>query len=127
MREELDYFTLVSEARTLDATACPRTLRVAVLADFATQQLVPLIKVLCARSGFRIEVYEAGYDSIDTEILNPRSGLYQFDPQFIAILNAAEHLKKRFYETDDRAGFSESIVARFVNLWKVLKHNSKAT
>ena len=127
MREDLDYFRLVSEARTLDPSACPRTLRLAVLADFATQQLVPLIKVLCARSGYRIEVYEAGYDSIDTEILNPRSGLYQFDPQFIAILNAAEHLKKRFYETDDRAGFSESIVARVINLWKVLKQNSKAT
>ena len=83
--------------------------------------------MLCARSGYRLEVYEAGYDSIDTEILNPQSGLYAFQPRFVALLVASEHLKRRYYETDDQAGLAASTINRFTFLWETLKQNCPAT
>lgn len=127
MRGELDYFQLVAEARALDQTKCNRTIRLAVLADFATQQLIPALKVLCARAGYGLEVYEAGYDSIDTEILNPLSGLYVFEPNFIAVLTATEHLKKRYCETGDKESLTAATVGRFVGLWRSIERKSQAT
>ncbi len=125
--EKLDYFALAKAAKTLDAVECKKVVRLAVLADFATQQLVPILKVLAAHNGTRFEIYEADYDQIDLEILNPQSELYHFDPQYIVILLASEKLKSRFYESTDRAGFAEANVSRFQNLWNVLKQNCKAT
>jgi FkbH-like protein len=130
MHNTLDYFQLIDEARRLDLSACTRTIRLAVLADFATQQLIPLLKVFACRNGFRLEVYEAGYDSIDVEILDSQSGLYAFDPHFIAILVATEKLKARFYgatEANDKASFATNNVDRFVTLWDVVRKNSNAT
>lgn len=127
MNSNLDYFQLIEQARTLDYSACNHTIRLAVLADFATQQLIPLIKVLCAGQGYRVDIYEAGYDSIDTEILNPGSGLYAFDPQFIAILVSPEKLKSRFYQVEGKSEFARGTVDRFVALWDVVRQNSKAT
>jgi FkbH-like protein len=127
VNEASDYFNLIGEARSLDTSNCPRTVRLAVLAECATQQLIPLLKVLCARNGYRLEVYEGGYDSIDTEILDPQSGLYSFAPQFVAILPASEQLKKRYYETEDKSGFAGDTLNRIVNLWEVLRQNSDAT
>jgi FkbH-like protein len=124
---EMDYFTLAKEAKTLDTGRCVRTARLAVLADFATQHLVPILKVLAARNGTRLDVYEADYDQIDVDILNPQSGLYEFDPQYAAILVASEKLKSRFYESDDQGAFAETSIGRFKNLWEVLRQHSAAT
>jgi FkbH-like protein len=123
----LDYLRLVKEARIVDTLKLDKTIRLAIVADFATQQLTPLLKVLFARRGFRLEVYEAGYDTIDLEILNPASSLYAFEPQFVAILMCAQKLKAKLHSTDDRSKFVEQSVARFTGLWTVLKENSGAT
>jgi FkbH-like protein len=122
-----DYLTLARQARTLDTSVCSRTLRLALLADFATQNLAMILRVLAANLGVKLEIYEGGYDQIQLEILNPKSGLYAFEPEFIAILPAGEKLKSRFYEAQDRADFATATVSGLVNLWDVLRKNSAAT
>jgi len=126
MGEGLDYFQLTREARGLDTSHCKKTLRLAVLADFATQQLISVLKVLSARRGVRLEVYDGGYDVIDIEILNPESGLYKFEPQFVAILHATEKLKAKFYAATDRPAFSEMVVTHHTELWETIGKRSKA-
>jgi FkbH-like protein len=123
----IDYLDLVSAARELDVSAADKTLRLAVVADFATQHLVPPLKVLFARNGIRAEIYEADYDSIDTDILNPASELYAFEPKYVAILVATEKLKARLYHAEDRLDMADQEVGRFVNLWDTLKQHSGAT
>jgi FkbH-like protein len=123
----LDYLRLIKEARSIDSLELDKTVRLAIVADFAAQQLTPLLKVLFARRGFRLEVYEAGYDTIDLEILNPASALYAFEPQFVAILNSAQKLKTKLYTSQDRSVFAEQAVARFTGLWAALRENSGAT
>ena len=124
--DQLDYMALIKEAKKLDTGACTKTVRLAILADFAGQQLVTILKVLFARNKVKLELYEADYDSIDFEILNPQSGLYTFQPQFVAILAASEKLKTRFYEAADRAAFVAETADRYSNLWNVLKSNNPA-
>ena len=126
--ETLDYLDLVNEARALESGApAGKTVRLAILADFATQHLVPVLRALFARNGVRVEVYEGGYDSIDSEILDPSSGLHAFAPGYVAVLVASEKLKGRFYQTEERADFAERTVARFTGLWEALRRAGTAT
>lgn len=124
---EFDYLHLSSEAKRLVDNPDLPELRVAILADFATQQLVDILRVLANRSGFRLAVYEAGYDTIDLEIFNPESGLYQFKPSCVFLLAATEKLKARYYASADIDQFVPVTVERFVSLWRALRTRSNAT
>ncbi|MDE1901746.1 MAG: HAD family hydrolase [Alphaproteobacteria bacterium] len=124
---ELNYFALLKEAKKLLDFTGKKTIRLAVLTDFASQQLIPLLKALAARRHVRLEVYEAGYDSIDMEILNPQSELYAFKPDLVAMLLATPKLKSRLYGAVDRSSFAEDAIDRLRNLWAALSENSNAT
>ena len=125
--DSMDYFTLTKTASDLAVPADAKTLKVAVLADCAVQQLTALLKVLAARNGVALEVYEGGYDSIDLEILNPDSGLYAFGPQFAIVLVSGEKLKSRMYDSADRTTFAADTVGRIANLWSAFGAQSRAT
>jgi FkbH-like protein len=125
--DTLDYLALLKEARSPAAAECAKTIKLALLADFATQHLTPILKVLFARNGVKLDVYEAGYDSIDTEILDPGSGLHAFAPRYVVILVATEKLKARLYPIENRGNFAEAAAARFTTLWEALKRSGSAT
>ena len=69
----LDYFSLLKEAATLRLPADAKVIRIAILADCATQHLTALMKTLAAKNNVSLEVYEGDYDGIDLEILDPHS------------------------------------------------------
>jgi FkbH-like protein len=123
----LNYFELLKGAESLSVPENARTVRLAVLADCATQHLVTMIKVLGARNGIRVDVYEGGYDGIDLEILNKESGLYSFDPQYIIVLMSSEKLKERLYDCEERKSFAGETIARLETLWESLRAHSNAT
>src|SRR5271165_1029531 len=125
--DTLDYLDLIKQARDLDLPAGAKTVRLAVLSDFATQHLLPVLRVLFARNGVSVEIYEAGYDSIDSEILDPGSGLHTFRPRFVVILLASEKLKARVYQATGRRDFADQTVARISGLWEALKRAGPAT
>ena len=56
--------------------------RIAVLGDSATQLLVTAIRGYAFSRGMTLAAYEAEYDQIFPEILNPDSGLYQGKPDY---------------------------------------------
>jgi FkbH-like protein len=125
--DTLDYLSLIKESKSLKVDSGAKVVRLAILADCAIQHLIPLLTVLGAKNGVKIEIYEANYDGIDFEILNPESGLYAFDPQYAVILVNSEKLKLRFYESGDRASFADATIDRLENLWTTFRQNSKAT
>lgn len=127
MPHSLDYFDLLKESKLLNDFVGNKVIRLAILADFASQHLVPLLKTHCARHNIKLELYEASYDSIDVEILNTESQLYKFEPNYIAILLSTEKLKARLYAAIDRKGFATDAIDRLSNLWITIKNNSHAT
>jgi FkbH-like protein len=122
----LDYFALVREAGAVGRERFQK-IRLAILADFATQQLVTLLTALAAREKIDLEIYEAGYDSIQFEILNQDSSLYEFKPQVIAILVASQKLKARLTGIENRGMIANDSVEATANLWRVLRERSSAT
>ena len=125
--ETLDYSALMKEAAALDVPPGAKTVKVAILADCAIQQLALLLKALAARNGVALDVYEGGYDSIDLEILNPDSSLYAFGPQYLIVLLSGEKLKTRLYDSADRMAFAADTIGRIEGLWGAFGARSAAT
>jgi FkbH-like protein len=124
--DNLNYLALTREAKSINLEGLKKV-RLAILADFATQQLETLLTVLAARSGIAFEFYKPGYDSIAFEILNEDSGLYEFKPQVVAILPAMQHLKARLLTSAERAATAAEITESYASYWTLLQQRSNAT
>jgi FkbH-like protein len=123
---DLDYGRLV-KSRAAAATSPGKSLRIALLADAATQQLVPLLSALLARAEIRAEIYEGAFDAIELEAYNPDSRLYQFNPEVVVILNAVQALRMRFgRRSSDAAGFAGQTVAAMTGVWDQIQLHSRA-
>ena len=125
-RSELDYFALVKRAKQPSPSAGPR-LKIALLGDVSTQHLVPLLRALFASNGVNAEIYEAGFDTIELEALDPASGLYTFDPEVVVILHSIGKLKASFYEfPGDRSAFTRTKATQIEQIWKAIRKRSGA-
>lgn len=102
-RSGLNYARLARRGRGLDGAGLA-PLRIALLADASTQHLVPLLRVLLAENGFDARVYEAPYDTVVLEALDPTSGLHAFRPQVVFVLQATAKLVAAWQQAGDRAG-----------------------
>ena len=80
-----------------DSEAHKEVLRVALLADAATQQLASLLKVLFSKQGIRANIYEGPFDAIELQAYDANSELYSFKPDVVVILNAVQALRSRYY------------------------------
>jgi hypothetical protein len=92
----MDYAALVRASRRLDSPPDTPKLRIALLSDAATQQFVPLLRVLFHRCGVDALVYEGPFDGIQLEAMVPNSGLYRFQPEIIVLLNSVQALRTAF-------------------------------
>jgi hypothetical protein len=100
----LDYFALAKEAKALNTSGAAKVIRIALLADCATQHLADITRAIAARNNVQAEVYEGNYDGVDLEILDPNSALYAFNPQYVVILLSSEKLKAIFTPVATGAG-----------------------
>ncbi len=117
----LDYRSLLRASKRLDASSCPRALRLAILSDAAVPQLVPLLQVLFARDAVRAEIYLAEYDSTEIEVFNPKSRLFEFDPEVVLLLPSVNALRQRYArEVEDRIHFADRVAAEIGELHDLL-------
>lgn len=119
-RSDLDYQQLLRKARHLRPGEGHKV-RLAVLADVSTQHLVPLLRVLFASHGVDIEIYEAGYDTVELEAYNAASELYAFQPQMVVILQSIMKLKSCFHDAPgNRDSFSQAQADKVEAVWKAI-------
>ncbi len=126
MVQELDYLLLSREGRKVQGQGLPE-IRLALLSDAATQLFVPLLRALFHRAGFGVVVYQAPFDGIELEVLNPSSELYRFQPDVIVILNATQALRARWFDpAAARDSFADSVEQRIVDIWDAIRRHSSA-
>src|SRR6187397_188733 len=126
-RSGLDYFQLIKTAKRL-VPGAGQPLRLALLADVSTQHLVIVLRVLFAQNGVDVEIYEAGYDTVELEAHNPASGLYEFRPQLVAIIQSVQKLKAIYYSfPGDRASVSQVWADRIEGVWNAIQERSHAS
>ncbi len=115
---DLEYFALLEEARRVRGRAEPQQLRLAILADFTSAQLVPLLQALFARAGVRAEIHEGGFDAAEAEGLDAGSPLHAFAPDMVLLGSATPSLVARFQGfSGPREGFAEATLDRIESLW----------
>ena len=125
-RSELDYFELVKKAKLL-APSAGKSLKLALLADVSTQHLVPLLRALFASNGMQVEIYEAGFDTVELEVLDPASGLYAFGADVVVILQSTVWLKYKYFNASgDRSAFARDRASRIEDVWKTIRAHSGA-
>jgi FkbH-like protein len=122
----IDYSDLVV-ADPPEPDSLTRTMRIALIADAATQQFVPVLKTLLARAGIRGEIYEGGFGAIEIEAYNPASDLYRFDPEVVIVLNCVQALRAHFgARKGSPAEFVDQTLARITAVWNQLHTHSRA-
>ena len=123
---DLPLHRLISLGRRVDRNKCAHQLRVAVLGDSATQHYGQALAAVLGLRGWWPEVYEAEFDTIRQEILNPASDLYRSNPEFVVLFMATQALWRRFTLSAEKADFADIVSEEIVGLWERLKSHSSA-
>ena len=88
--------------------------KVAVLGNCATQFFAAAIEGLGKLNGLNLSVYDADYNQIDGELLDPASGVYAFQPDEIVLWLCTEKLYEDFLDLPfpERNRFADSILEK---------------
>ena len=102
--------------------------RIAILGDCATQHIATALRGWGYEAGLRYDVFDADYNQIDAQVMDPGSELYRFAPQAVLIQMCTEKLYRAFGATplDRRAFFAEDIFAKiciFHAFFVILRQN----
>jgi FkbH-like protein len=112
----LDFLSLRKNLKK-DFSKFP-TFNVAILGDSSTQILNQAIRGYGFESGINAIIYESDYDSIERDVLNPSSALYQSSSDYTLLFFSAAKLRNEFYSTslDVRSSFASSKVEHLTTL-----------
>ena len=100
-----------------DLTGLP-ALKVALVGDTATQFLATAIKGMGVDRGYNIDLFEAEYNQVERQFMDPTSDLYEFDADFIVVFQSTHKLGEHHSQlsieqqsslADDRIDFVTSI------------------
>ncbi len=75
----------------------PKKIKIAFLTSFTTKGLKEILWVKCLRLGIAAEIYTADYNQYAQEILNPKSGLFQFEPDLVVLFIDLQSLLGELY------------------------------
>lgn len=100
-----------------DLSAFP-TIKISLIGDTATQFLGTAIKGAGAERGYNINLFEAEYNQVERQFLDPTSELYEFDADIIIVFQSTHKLGEHHSQlsveqqiklADERLGFITSI------------------
>jgi len=87
-----------------------KKVKVAIIADSATQYLAQAIRGIGYERKLDIEVWEAPYDAIDITVNDDKSELYEFKPDFTLVFLSVQKMKTKFYKTGFDAEFAQNTI-----------------
>lgn len=95
--------------------------KMAVLGNCATQHLSTAIKGYAYEEDIAIEIFDADYNQIDAQLIDNRSELYQFVPDFILLFLCSEKLYEEFcgYPEEKRKDFAENKIRQIEQYWNL--------
>ena len=126
-----DYRAWASAAKALDRFAerglphARRAVRVALAGSYTTGQLGALLRLAALERGVWIELYEAGYNAFEQELLDPGSALYAADPDYV-LLAVHEGAVRLPVLADDPEAAVSTEAARWHALWNAVHKHSRA-
>jgi FkbH-like protein len=124
---DMPLHKLLAAARGVARDACPRSARIAVLGDAATQHYTSALAAALKLRGCWPDIYEAEFDMIQQEVLDETSPLYARRPQFVILFHCVQSLAGRFYAASNKANFADDYVTSLRELWETLTSRLQCT
>jgi FkbH-like protein len=124
---DLPLHRLVSLGRRTTRERCANSLRVAVLGDAATQHYCQALGATLKLRGWWPEIYEAEFDSIQQELLNPQSETYRSNPEFVVLFTTTQALWHRYASVSEKASFADEVCNDLFSHWDLLQSRTSAT
>lgn len=124
---DLTFMQLKKYARA-DISQLPQY-KLAVMGDCATQHLATAIKGYACHMGLGLSVFDADYNQIDAQVMDPGSELYEFAPNAVLIQMCTEKLYKAFCATplNRRGSFAEDVYSHIGMIWQQINANIRTT
>lgn len=97
------------------------TIKVSLLGDSATQFLATAIRGMGIERGYSIDLFEAEYNQVERQVLDPTSDLYQQEAKYTIIFQSTHKLMEKYAlmsaeeqarMADDRLNFIRTICAQ---------------
>lgn len=105
-----------------------KEIRLVVLGNCATQFFSQAVKGYGRLSGLNLTVFDADYNQIATQLLNPSSEVYGFGADKILIWLCTEKIYEEYLaeEVSLRNAFAETYMQKIQHYWDLIENNSKA-
>ncbi len=103
-------------------------IRVAVSGNCATQFFSAAVQGYAKLSGLNVNIFDADYNQIAEQLLDPASEVYSFHPDDIILWLATDKLYEDFLELpgDEKKAFAETYITKLEHYWDLITKNSKA-
>ena len=94
--------------------------RIALVGDTATQFLATAIKGMGIERGYQVDLFEAEYNQVERQFMDPTSDLYEFDADYIVVFQSTHKLgekhslctvESQLSLADERIDFVTSVVS----------------
>lgn len=98
-----------------------QTIKVSLLGDSATQFLATAINGMGIERGYNIDLFEAEYNQVERQVLDPTSDLYQHEAKYTIVFQSTHKLMEKYAlmsadeqarMADDRLDFIRTICAQ---------------
>ncbi|WEK71080.1 MAG: HAD-IIIC family phosphatase [Candidatus Chryseobacterium colombiense] len=105
----------------------PKTIKVALLGDTATQFLHVALKGTAKTEGFNLEIFEADFGQISRQIMDPSSEYYAFDADYTVIFESTHKLLNQYYKSYDSAkDLANNKVKYIKELYNTIQNRTKS-
>lgn len=86
------------------------TIKVSLLGDSATQFLATAIKGMGIERGYNIDLFEAEYNQVERQVLDPTSDLYQYKAQYTIVFQSTHKLMEKYamMSADEQAQMADN-------------------
>lgn len=103
-------------------------IKVAVTGNCATQFFSAAVQGYSKLSGLNVSLFDADYNQIEEQLLDPTSEIYSFNPDNIILWLATDKLYEEFLGlgNEEKKVFSDTYVSKLERFWALISRNSKA-
>jgi FkbH-like protein len=102
-------------------------IKIAVLGDSATQFLVQALRGTGYDAGMDLQIWEADFNQVERQILDPSSELYETNPEIVIIFQSTHKLLQKFNKKKTgHNDFAVSELASIAEFYDILKNRLKA-
>ncbi len=106
-----------------------KMIRLAVLGNCATQFFSEAVEGFGKLSGLNLSIYDADYNQIDAQLLDPKSEVYSYSPDYILLWLCTEKLYEEYLDLKfhDRNHFAETYMDKLRHYWDLIAKYSNAS